>query len=71
MAVMVDHRRALTGSILAQALEGGLTPCVEIPRSVLIPEAANLGRSVLAYASRSPVAAAYRIAAEALRRVLK
>lgn len=66
LAVMVEHRRALTGAVLKAASEGGLEPIAEVPRSVLVPESVNAGKSILAYAPRSPVAAAYRIAAAAV-----
>ncbi len=66
LAVMVEPRRSLTGAILDQAREGGLDPIAEVPRSVVVPESANVGRSVLDYAPRSPVAVAYREAAKAL-----
>jgi cellulose biosynthesis protein BcsQ len=70
LAVLVEPRRLLTGAILGQATEGGLEPIAAVPRSVVVPESQNAGLSVVAYAPRSPVTAAYRTAAQMLLRSL-
>ena len=43
----------------------------EVPKSVVVPESQDAGESVLAYARTSPVADAYRTAAQALRKALQ
>ena len=71
IAIQVDHRRLLTSQVIAQAREGGLAPVAEVPKSVVVPESQDAGESVLAYARTSPVADAYRTAAQALRKALQ
>ena len=71
LAVMVDNRRALTASVLADAAEGGLAPIALIPRTVVVPESANAARSIIAHAPRSAAAEAYRAAARRIGKELR
>lgn len=70
IAVMVDARRSLTTAVLEQARIGGLPAIAQVPRAVAVPESANVGRSLLAYAPHAPASEAYRAAAEVIRKAL-
>ena len=70
IAVMVDARRSLTAAVLEQARIGGLPAIAEVPRAVVVPESANVAKSILEYASTPPASEAYRAAADVIRKAL-
>ena len=77
LATCVDTRqgptrylRLLTGAIIKQAQESGVPLLGEIPRAVAVPESSNVGKSVLAFAPKSPASKAYRDAAKGLSTIL-
>lgn len=62
LPTMYEPRRLLSGDQLAELLKlGNVFP--PIPRSVVASEAVLAGRSVVAYAPKSPVSDAYRVLA--------
>ena len=62
LPTMYEPRRLLSGDQLAELLKlGNVLP--PIPRSVVASEAVLAGRSVVAYAPKSPVSDAYRVLA--------
>ena len=69
LPTMYEPRRLLSGDQLAELLKlGNVLP--PIPRSVVASEAVLAGRSVVAYAPKSPVSEAYRALAVRIERAL-
>ncbi len=62
----VEKRRALVADQLHQVQEYGARVFEPIPRLVAVAESALAGRSILAYAPRSPAATAYRALADVI-----
>lgn len=62
----VEKRRALFGDQLLQIQGYGTRVFEPIPRLVAVAESALAGRSILAYAPRSPASSAYRALAETI-----
>ena len=69
LPTMYEPRRLLSGDQLAELLKlGNVLP--PIPRSVVASEAVLAGRSIVAYAPKSPVSVAYQALAVRIQQAL-
>ncbi len=71
MATMVEARRTLTGTVLEDIAKRGYPVDATVPNAVAAAEAPWQGKSVVAYAPKSPVAREYEKAAEHIIAIAK
>lgn len=71
IATMVEARRTLTGTVLEDIAKRGYPVDATIPNAVAAAEAPWQGKSIVAYAPRSPVTREYEKAAEHIIAIAK